>query len=187
MHVPPSGRLRGEYLWDIPDPPEGDYQRYEVLDGELVASGFPLVIHQHVLGSLLVPLTTFVRAHHLGEIIMGPFGVILAEYDAVQPDIVFVSNNRHDLISDRAVEGVPDLIVEIAEPATYDRDRSLKLHRYAATGVPHYWIVDVLGKLIEERELGEDGYGPPAIYGVGDVFRPTIFSGLAIEVASLWP
>jgi Uma2 family endonuclease len=183
----PVGRVRGEYLWTIPDPPEGEYQRYEVLEGKLVASGFPLIVHQHVLGSLLVPLATFVRALRLGEVIMGPFGVILAEYDAVQPDIVFVSDERLPLLSDRAVEGVPDLLVEITEPATSDRDRGIKLERYAATGVPHYWVVDVLEKTVYERELGEDGYGPPTIYRVGDIFRPAIFPGLAIEVARLWP
>lgn len=183
----PTARLRGEYLWEIPDPPEGHYQRYEVLDGELVASGPPLVVHQHVLGSLLVPLAKFVKAHRLGEVIMGPFGVILAEYDAVQPDIVFISNERLSLLSNRAVEGVPDLIVEITEPATYDRDRGMKLHRYEATGVPHYWVIDALEKTVEERALTEDGYGSPTIYGLDDVFRPSLFPSLAIEVARLWP
>jgi hypothetical protein len=47
--------------------------------------------------------------------------------------------------------------------------------------------VDALQKTIEERELGEDGYGPPTIYCVGDTFRPTLCPGLAIEVARLWP
>jgi Uma2 family endonuclease len=183
----PTGRLRGEYLWEIPDPPEGHYQRYEVLDGELVASGFPLVVHQHVLGSLLVPLATFVETHRPGEVIMGPFGVILAEYDAVQPDIVFVSNARRPLLSDRAVEGVPDLIVEVTEPATYGRDRGIKLRRYAATGVPHSWVVDALEKTVEERLLGENGYGPPTIYRVGDTFRPAVLPGLTIEVARVRP
>jgi Uma2 family endonuclease len=186
VHAPPAGRLSGEYLWEIPDPPEGEYKRYEVLDGELFFSGFPLVVHQRVFGNLLVPLATFVRTHRLGEVIQGPFGVILAEYDAVQPDFVFVSNERHGVLSNRAVEGVPDLIIEITEPATSDRDRGIKLQRYAATGLPHYWIIDALEKTIEERTLGIDGYGPPSIYRLGDTFRPAIFPGLAIEIARLW-
>lgn len=118
---------------------------------------------------------------------MGPFGVILAEYDAVQPDIVFVSTDRADILSNRAVEGVPDLIGEVTEPATSDRDRGLKLWRYAATGVPHYWVIDALERTIGERVPGEDGYGPPTVYRFGDTFRPAIFPGLEIAVASLWP
>jgi Uma2 family endonuclease len=56
-----------------------------------------------------------------------------------------------------------------------------------AAGVRSYWIADPRSRTIEERVLGEDGYGPPTVYGVGDVFRPALFPGLAIEVARLWP
>jgi hypothetical protein len=35
--------------------------------------------------------------------------------------------------------------------------------------------------------LGEDGYGRPTVYSVGDAFRPALFPGLTIEVARLWP
>jgi len=34
--------------------------------------------------------------------------------------------------------------------------------------------------------LGADGYGEPASFGVGDVFRPALFPGLEIDVARLW-
>jgi Uma2 family endonuclease len=175
-------RLLGEYIWETPD----DGKRYEVLDGKLVISGIPLVVHQHVLGSLLVGTAEFVRRHKLGQVILGPIGVMLGTYDAVQPDIVFVSNGRREILSDRAVEGVPDPIIEITEPATNERDRGLKLDRYAVVGVPHYWVVDALEKTVEERILGVDGYGQPVTYRSGDVFRPTLFPGLEIEVARLW-
>jgi Uma2 family endonuclease len=82
---------------------------------------------------------------------------------------------------------MPDLIVEVTEPATRGRDRGVKLRRYAATGVPHDWIADAIERALEERELGEDGYGPPAVYRVGDTFRPALFPGLAVEVARLGP
>ena len=54
------------------------------------------------------------------------------------------------------------------------------------TGVPHYWIVDALEKTFEELVLAAEGYGPPTVYRVGDVFQPALFPGLAIEIASLW-
>jgi Uma2 family endonuclease len=187
MPATTGDRLPGEHIWEIPDPPEGKYRRYEILDGRLYVSDFPLRVHQHVLGSLIFEVRRHVEAHALGEVILGPIGVMLAEYDAVVPDIAFVSNAREGILSERAVEGVPDLIIEITEPATYERDRGVKLQRYAATGVPHYWVVDALEKRIEEYVLGEDGYGPPSVYGVGDVFQPVLFPGLAIEISRLWP
>ena len=40
------------------------------------------------------------------------------------------------------MEGPPTLVVEILSPSTRDRDQTLKARRYAALGIPHYWIVD---------------------------------------------
>ena len=180
-------RLLGEDIWRIPEPPENHYLRYEILDGQLFGSPTPLRVHQEVVGNLACTVKEFVDRRRLGTVILGPIGMMLAEYDAVQPDIVYVSNERHGILSPRAVEGIPDLIVEVAEPATSARDRGLKLKRYAAAHVPYYWIVDALEATIEERVLGEDGYGPPASYRVGDSFEPLLFPGLAIEVTRLWP
>ena len=53
-------RLLGEYIWEIPDPPEDRYLRYEVLDGRLFASPTPLRVHQHVLGDLACTVKLFV-------------------------------------------------------------------------------------------------------------------------------
>jgi Uma2 family endonuclease len=94
-------------------------------------------------------------------------------------------NERQGILSPRAVEGVPDLIVEVTDPAT--SDRGIELQRYAANRVTYYWIVDALGQMIEERVLGEDGYGPPTVYRVGETIQPSLFPGLTIEVARLWP
>ena len=70
-------------------------------------------------------------------------------------------------------------------PSTEARDRGLKLNRYAASGVPHYWIMDTHGPRIEERVLEEDGYRLVAIVGPGEVFRPTLFPGLEIPLDDL--
>ena len=180
-------RLLGEYIWEIPDPPEDQYLRYEVLDGQLFASPTPLRVHQHVLGDLACTVKFFVDQHQIGQTIFGPIGVMLAEHDAVQPDFVYVSNERQGILSPRAVEGVPDLIVEVTEPATSQLDRGLKLKRYAAARVPHYWIADALERAIEEYILGADGYEPPNIFCVSETFQPALFPGLSIDVIRPWP
>jgi len=76
--------------------------------------------------------------------------------------------------------------VEILSPSTRSRDLGVKLRRYAAAGVPHYWILDPRARTLEPRELGADGYGPPTVYQSGDVFRPDVFPGLVIAIATLW-
>jgi Uma2 family endonuclease len=127
-------------------------------------------------------VTTWVDDHHLGYVVTAPTGVVLDDENGVEPDLLFISHERAHIISDRGVEGAPDLIVEVLSPSTEARDRGLKLRRYATSGVPHYWILDTDGPRIEERVLGEDGYRLVGTFGPGEVFRPTIFPGLEIPM-----
>jgi len=103
----------------------------------------------------------------------------------LEPDIIFISHARAHLISERGVEGPPDLVVEVLSPSTEARDRGLKLRRYATSGVTHYWILDTEGPSIEERVLGDDGYRLVCTAGPGETFRPTLFPGLEIDIDAL--
>src|SRR5262245_15505630 len=71
-----------------------------------------------------------------------PVGDKLASETRIQPDLVYVSNERASLVTERGVMGAPDLVVEVLSPRTRGRDLGVKMRRYAAAGVPHYWIMD---------------------------------------------
>ena len=94
----------------------------------------------------------------MGKIYVAPFDVVLSDTDVVQPDVIFVSNQRSDIITADNVRGAPDLVVEILSPATAERDRTLKLDLYAQHGVQEYWIVDPDPKTI--TVLVRAGKGP---------------------------
>jgi Uma2 family endonuclease len=134
------------------------------------------------LNRLNTVVSTWVHGHQLGYVVTAPTGVVLDDENGVEPDLLFVSHERAHLISERGVEGAPDLIVEVLSPSTEARDRGLKLRRYAASGVTHYWILDTDGPRIEERVLGEEGYRLIGTFGPGEVFRPTLFPGLEIAL-----
>lgn len=165
-------------IWDAPD----NGKRYEVIDGELCVSSPPDWKHQLTLNNLNVRVTVWVQARRLGYVVTAPTGVVLDDENGVQPDLLFVSNERAQIITRRGVEGAPDLVVEVLSPSTERRDRGLKLHRYAKAGVPHYWILDPEGPRIEERVLGEDGYRLVGTFGPGETFRPSLFPGLEIPL-----
>ena len=166
---------------DIWDAPEND-KRYEVIDGDLYVSPPPLWVHQLQLNRLNRRVTTWVEDHNLGYVVTAPTGVILDDENGVEPDLLVISHGRAHIITRRGVEGAPDLVVEVLSESTESRDRGLKLRRYGASGVPHYWILDTEGPRIEERVLGEDGYRLVGTFGPGQVFRPTIFPGLEIPL-----
>ena len=69
-----------------------------------------------------------------------------AHHDAVAaaapPDLVHIERVRLGIVTERAIEGAPTLVVEVLSPSTDARDRGVKQALYARYGVPFYWIVD---------------------------------------------
>ena len=59
--------------------------------------------------------------------------VHLVDHSVVQPDVIFISKQRRDLI-ESWVEGPPDLLVEVLSPGTASRDRVYKLNLYREHG-----------------------------------------------------
>lgn len=171
-------RFLASDIWDAPD----NDKRYEVIDGELYVSPPPDWAHQFQLNKLNKRVINWVDDHNLGFVVTAPTGVVLDDENGLEPDLLFIARERADIITRRGVIGSPDLVVEVLSPGTEGRDRGLKLRRYAAAGVPHYWILDTDGPYIEERVLGEAGYRVVGTFGPGKVFRPTIFPGLEIAL-----
>lgn len=163
-----------------------DGLRYEVVEGMLFSEPSPRTVHQRVALRLATILDGHVRARGLGDLFIAPVDVILDRRTVVVPDLVFVAADRSAIVTDRAVEGVPDLIIEILSPGTTRRDRVAKMNAYARHGVTHYWLVDPEARTLEGFELREGRYQLAAAVGGDDVFTPSLFPGLTIELGELW-
>ena len=182
MALPRTRRYTADHLWETPD----DGSRYEVIDGELVVSPPPTWEHQYGSTKLVVFLASHIYRHNLGKIVTAPVGVILDAGSGVQPDIVYVSREREGIISHRGVEGPPDLVVEFLSPGTRRLDRGRKKDRYAAAGVPHYWLADPATRTLEPYRLVGPAYELLGTFGPGTTFRPDLFPGLEIPIDDLW-
>lgn len=182
MAVKANVRFRADDIWDAPD----DGNLYEVIDGALYVMPPPKWLHQNAIIALLARLLPHVFGNRLGKVSTAPVGVVLDDENGVQPGIVFVAQDRLEIISERGIEGAPDLIVEVLSPRTQARDRGIKMRRYAAAGVRYYWIVVPRTRSIEEYQLGPDGYERISIARPGTIFRPAIFPGLGTPVDALW-
>jgi Uma2 family endonuclease len=161
--------------------------RYELFDGEVYMVPPPNVWHQNVVVKLSRVLDTHVTRENLGWVFVAPTGLILTQENYVEPDLIFVSTERHTLITKRGIEGVPDLVVEVLSPSTRRRDLRAKFQLYARFGVPHYWVVDSEGRNLVAFELRGAAYAEVAAHGEREVFRPSLFPGLEISLPDLWP
>ena len=75
------------------------------------------------------------------------------------------------------------LLIEVAD-ATYRTDRGVKWRRYAACGVPAYWIINLAARAIEvySQPAGKGkaaGYGESRVYGPEDA-APVRVEGQAV-------
>lgn len=122
--------------------PEGTLA--EVIDNRLYMSASPIGKHQHLVTKLTILIGNFIYEKKLGELYVAPFDVFLDEGgNAVQPDIIFVTNENKEIVDDEdVIHGVPDLLIEILSPGNPKYDKQIKKDLYERFGVKEYWIVD---------------------------------------------
>ncbi|HLH26405.1 MAG TPA: Uma2 family endonuclease [Chloroflexota bacterium] len=131
---------------DVEALPYDEWNRYEIIDGELFVSRQPRDEHQDASGEIIIGLGNWNHQTRLGSVLHTP-GLIFSNHDAVAPDIVWISRERRAAVErqdDGHLHGAPELVVEILSPgaANERRDREIKLQLYSDQGVDEYWIVD---------------------------------------------
>jgi len=162
-----------------------DGHRYEIIEGELFVSPAPTIKHQMVSLNLTMILGAHVRANQLGRVLTAPCTVRLTPDEPVEPDLFFVSRDRERIVGDQAVNGPPDLIVEILSPSGTGRDRVTKFNRYAQVGVAEYWIIDPAEETVEQYALEEGGYVRLAPHADG-TWGSRVMPDLRLTVAQLF-
>jgi Uma2 family endonuclease len=166
--------------------PEDDDLRHELIEGEHEVTPAPGLRHQRVLANLHLLLGAFVRDRGLGEAFFAPFEVKLSNWNALQPDLLFVSRARAEAFTERGIEGPPDLVVEVLSPSTRRRDQTRKLAVYEKHAVPEYWIVDhERQRVLVHRRRGER-YDPPEELVLPAVLSSPLLPGLEIPLAELF-
>lgn len=108
---------------------------------------------------------------------------LLSRFWRPEPDLAIVRgpDDRY-----RAADPAPadiDLLIEVAD-STYRMDRGAKWRRYAACGIPAYWIINLAARTVEvySQPSGEGkaaGYSESHIYGPEDAV-PVWIEGRAI-------
>lgn len=131
------------------DFPEDDPNRYELLDGEPVQRNTPSIQHQRIARNVFVKLYQYVSEKNLGEVFFAPIALLVDDYNAPQPDVVFISNKTAQATDEYVVVRPPELVVEVLSPSTMFDDRHRKRKLYERFGVKEYWLIDPQNKAIE--------------------------------------
>jgi len=137
--APRDRRLTYDDLLHFPD----DGKRHEIIDGEHYVTPSPNLRHQVLLGRLHFEIELFLRQHSgSGRVFLSPLDVVFTQWDIVEPDLLFVTEDQAEILTQNSVQGPPALVMEIMSRGTRKRDREIKRRLFNRGGVREYWLVD---------------------------------------------
>jgi Uma2 family endonuclease len=143
--------------------------------------------HQSIVTRTGYLLYHHVRELKLGEVCVSPVDVVLDRKEAlvVQPDVIFVSKARLEIIRD-CVWGPPDLVVEVLSPRTAARDRREKLAWYRRYGVRECWFMDPRKRRMEVVVGAALGASGSRAYTGDTALRFTVLTALTLTASAFF-
>jgi len=163
-----------------------DNRRWELIDGDFEVNPAPAPRHQTVSRRLQFELMKVLEESGLALVFNAPLDVILSDNNVVQPDLAILSTARAHLVTERGIEGPPDIVVEIMSPSSRVLDRRVKLALYARFAVPEYWLVDPIGGHIELHRLGEATYALEQRFDRASTLETASFPEVQINLARVF-
>ena len=153
----------------------------------------PSAWHQRIFSDLYTQMIKTAELRKECRVWQAPLDVYLVHpgqdfretSNVVEPDLFIVCDPSK--IHTRGCIGTPDFVVEILSPSTRKKDSSLKLELYEEYGVPEYWMISPMEKMILRYQLNEKGKYEhrPAITEEG-VVSPRDFPSMKIDLEELF-
>jgi Uma2 family endonuclease len=135
-----------------------DGKRHELIDGERYVTPAPKTKHQKISVNLTAAIAIFLKHQKIGDVFAAPTDVVLSDLDVVEPDLLFVSSARASIITEKNIQGAPDLVIEILSDGTRKTDEIIKRKLYERHGILEYWIVDPELETVKVYRMTDQGY-----------------------------
>ncbi len=162
--------------------------RFDIVDGEVIMSAAPNIYHQRTSAKIYLPVHQFVSERGLGEVLYAPLDIII-QRDPLrtrQPDLLFISNQRANIVQDDRIHGAPDLVVEILSPGNTRAEIKGKLSDYAQIGVLECWLVSPQAQTVEVLQLQNGEWQRLRIHGPGETIQSTTLPGLDLPLSQIF-
>ena len=124
--------------------------RYELVEGELLATPSPSPLHQRAIVELVVALNAYLAVTPVGHVLTSPSDVELEPEFVTQPDVYVLPMTEWQRILRDGNNIMRELLlaIEVLSPSSSRHDRVRKRPLYQRH-VPDYWIVDLDARAIE--------------------------------------
>ena len=160
----------------------GPDERLELIDGEIITMS-PIGARH---ASCVTRISEIISAR-LGQraLVWVQNPVVVGQRQEFQPDVAVL--RRRDDYYARRRPGPADafLVIEVAD-TTFALDRSIKVPRYAAAGVPEVWLADLQRDLLLVFDTPESGgYAGSRVVRRGEHLAPRAFADLRLSFDDL--
>jgi Uma2 family endonuclease len=159
-------------------------ERVELLDGEIITMSPKLTPHAFAVNQLMYQLVTKLGSTAIVRV-QDP--IVLNNWSEPEPDIAVCISvpDKYKRAHPKANQVL--LVIEVAESSlVYDRTR--KSRAYAASGIPEYWIVNLIDRRVEiltDSDKKTRSYRHQRYASVGDKLSPP--GGATIAVDAILP
>lgn len=178
-------RIEGvsEALYDALTEIEEDVKA-ELIDGVMIVHSPEKTRHEDVFGFMFPMMRIFAIQTKQAKVPGSMATVHLGTCRKVKPDIVAVREERKHIVTEDAIEGTPDLVVEIVSQSTRRYDFGEKRKVYEEAGVPEIWLVDFERKEVTViRKVGQRYRSETKSTGV---INSQVLKGFWLQVDWLW-
>jgi Uma2 family endonuclease len=133
-------------------------------------------------------MSGFIHERKLGHLFAAPTDVVLSDLSIVQPDMLFISTARASIITDKNIQGAPDLVIEILSETSRKTDEITKRKLYEMYGVCEYWIVDPELTTVKVYRTTVNGYVRAGEFEgeANDTLNTPLLTGLSISLSELF-
>lgn len=163
-----------------------DDVRYELIEGELLMTPSPLTRHQRAVGTFYFKIREYLENKNVGEVFLSPYDVVLDNENVFEPDVIFVSKENSNIITEANIKGAPDMVIEVLSPSTSKRDLINKKRIYAKYGVKEYWIADPVEMTLDLYILNGTHFDLKKSYSEEEMAESVVLEGLRIPVKEVF-
>ena len=172
---------------ELPEP--DDKRKMELDDGVLYIMPRPRPRHQFVQRRLCLHCDLYLDSFDEPPAEIQHDGLLALPSQLPRlfsPDLVVILRGGNAVMTDRMVEGVPDIVVEILS-SDRNRDLTRKRQVYAEAGIPEYLIFDPYNETVLPLELRAGEYVERPLLTADDVLTTPLLPGFGDTVVRRIP
>jgi Uma2 family endonuclease len=161
---------------------------FQLINYDLIMSPSPIPFHQVISHRVELAIGNFlVNKNDKGFFVSAPMDVMFDEGNVVQPDILYIKEERvSEIVTETRIEGAPDIIVEILSPSTAIYDLRQKKDIYEKYGVKEYIVIDPVSRNADLYALQDNAYYLHQKVSENEQLASLILPGCSLDLSKIF-